>query len=90
MENFASYAKTKFTHRMCMGSCEQFNYNHWRYHRKAPSNKKDDAGWGGFPVSFRHYGTLFSLLLMRNRLCISLYPLIPPSLSHCLLAIVIL
>lgn len=90
MENFASYAKTRFSYRVCMGNCQQFNNHHWRYHRKAPSDKKDDAGWGGFPISFRHNGTLFCLLLIRNRLCISLYPLIPPSLSLCLLAIVIL
>lgn len=57
MESFATYAKAKLPYRMCMGSCQQFNHHHWRYNRKAPGDEKDDAGWGGLPISFRLHGT---------------------------------
>lgn len=50
MESFATYAKAKLPYRVCMGNCQQFNYYYWRYNRKAPSYKKNDAGWRGLPI----------------------------------------
>lgn len=58
MESFATYAKTRLPYRVCMGYCQQFNYYHWRYNRKAPSDEKDDPCWGALPIWFRLYGTI--------------------------------
>lgn len=58
MESVATYAKTQLPYRVRLGDCQQFNYHHWRYNRKASSEQKNDPGWGGVPISFRLTGMI--------------------------------